>query len=263
MKPMQNRHFRAFVRTSACGSFPGSFLLIFLIVSSADLGAAHASPPQREPAPFLARELPAGAYRAETFALGIPKALAGIQATFTENLVRKQAWVQAYLKRLDLKPGQTLPYDPEFGISREQYERLMQAYKQPAIAPQQTVQIEVSVSRGRTQLRAPAPLKSLDRYAIAADGTLTGPDGFHCSPERVTDRTALFGVWSGTSWNLETGDPEGGTYRSFELAIGRTRAGRTFLSLQDTQLADWKRVASDKVLTWLAKTGPGPATEDK
>lgn len=251
---MQNRSFQSFCRASARGLFPGSFLVVFLIVSVTTFGSAHASPAQKEPAPFLARELPPGTYRAETFAMGIPKALAGIQATFAENLARKQAWLQGYLKRLDLKPGQTLPYDPEFGISREQYEQLLRAYEQPAVMPQQTVQIEVSVRRGSMQFRAPAPLQFLDRYAIAADGTLTGPDGFRLSPEQVTEQTARFGVWSGTSWHLESGQPESGRSRSFELAIGRTRAGRIFLSLEDSQLEDKKRVASDKVLTWLTKT---------
>ena len=209
-----------------------------------------------DPACFLAGSLPPGAYRAETFTFGLPGELAGVQARFAQAVAKKQEWFQAYLARLNLKPGEILPYHEEMGVSRAEYEALTRAYANPPLLPQTTIEVQVDCREGSMRLHAKSPNDFLDRLQIDPDGTLHGPMGLKCSPEAVKSRRAKFGTWSGTSWFFESADAAQGSARTFELAIGKTEeAGRRVLYLEHSLTEKKKPVAADRLLAWLTRAG--------
>lgn len=202
---------------------------------------------------FLGETLPAGSYRAENFTMGIPKALAGVQARFTAAVAQQQTWLNGYLAKLNLKPGDQLPYDERLGVTRAEYDALTKAYNEPTIMPLQTRAVTVEVADGTLRFRAGPPLEFIGLFRIDPDGTLHGPGGLTCRPEAVTALRAKFGTWSGTSWRYESAASD--AHRGFELSVGQLVAThRRFLYLDDSQDSG-KGIKAQRVLTWLDRTG--------
>lgn len=201
---------------------------------------------------FLRSALPRGSYRAESFTLGIPNELAGVQSRFADAVARKQSWFQAYVAKLNLQPGEPLPYHEQMEVSRAEYEALTKAYERPAIIPLQTIEIRVDCANGITRLHAKAPHDFLGQVEIDSSGVLHGPFQLKCGPEAVKSRRARFGTWSGTTWLLESGNVDRGDVRHFEFTVGKLdESGRLVLVFNHSLGERGKRLASDQLLAWL------------
>jgi hypothetical protein len=138
------------------------------------LGVAEGTARGTEAFCYLGNVLPAGSYRAETFSLGVPKELAGVQAKFAEAVAKKQEFFQAYVAKLKLKPGEPLPFCEEMGMAREDYEALTKAYANPGIIRGETIDVQVDCSNGSMRFRAKQPNDFVSQVQVDAKGTLSG-----------------------------------------------------------------------------------------
>lgn len=210
-----------------------------------------------EPSAYLGSALRPAHYRADTFTMGIPTTLAEVQRRFADAVARKQAWVQAYIARLNLKPGAPLPYDEAMEVTREEYAALVAAYASPSILPLGTTYLDVEVRDGVTHLRVEPPYDFMKDISIDKSGVLHGPMNLEARPKNVSSLRAKFGSWSGTSWQLEVGDNSTESFRTFELSIGKLDdSKRMFLSFADHKVENKKAVFSHVLLAWLSDEKP-------
>ncbi|QSQ25112.1 hypothetical protein JY651_09355 [Pyxidicoccus parkwayensis] len=202
---------------------------------------------------FLTRELPAGSYRAETFTMGIPKELGKAHETLARSVAAKHEWFQDYMSKLNLKPGEPLPYTPEMGLSEAEYAALLKAYQQPTMMSLTTTDVRVTTEKGVTRFQAAPPHDFLNAISIDSSGKLTGNE-IVVQPKVVKSQRAKFGVWSGTTWFHEAADLNKGDARAFEFSIGKLDdTGRVFVVLTDKFIKGRQRVASNQFMAWLSQ----------
>jgi len=199
----------------------GKLLLSLAIgLSAAGLASAAQGDTSRTVLDFL----PVGESRVEIVALALPAECQELEARFEEAVRAQPDWFMSYAAGAEdtLASGEPLPYHENFGLSREEYERMLWGMlHEVTLVP---VDVDTLILRkygerytfvGGRKLAALWGL-SFDE----ASGELITSDGERVIPEWVAAREAPIGVWSGVSWTSEVGDPAAGSARRLAVSSG-------------------------------------------
>jgi hypothetical protein len=135
-------------------------------------------------------------------------------------IANDQKWFLDYVKQHETDSG-LLPYNPRFGISKEEYERIAHLKLQLREIARFDIKVKPG-PQGGWVLDAPANAKALTGFSFAADGksattpegTLPASDDIHAVGARLPT-----GDWDGVSF-ATAGDPQNGA-PSITLALGK------------------------------------------
>jgi hypothetical protein len=171
----------------------------------------------------------------------IPKEVKDILARFDSAIAANKQWFEEYRSR-SAAGGKPLPYDPRFGISAEEYQRLQQLERQPprlVIIAQKNVTVarerNVLHFRGEDEARIFGYLEvDLQQQRIVFAG-----DTLPYAGSMKADQLAAFHLTQGYSWRFQKVDVNSTlqnyrvTARVAEIDMGvAADGGRTFLLIK-------------------------------
>jgi hypothetical protein len=176
---------------------------------------------RREPVPVvLTGEMtgpvafpPAGRHKVDLLTTGstpAPEAEA-LGKKFHEALAADPAWLQSYLKELDLAPGELLPYHEKMGVTKEEYATLMEAVRNMALTKVSDAAVRFSQAKGQVVLHIEGVALPAEAFVFSADGQT-----MNCALGRSAARTTIdqkdesspTGAWKGSQWVITKGKPE-------------------------------------------------------
>jgi hypothetical protein len=129
---------------------------------------------------------------------------------FQAAVAKNKAWFMGYVKKHEKDPGD-LPYDPRFGVTKDEYDRIAH----PKLQLKEIGQLKITVktdAKGAKILDVPANAKALSGISVAAGGTrATSPAGDLQPGDDIhnADTEAPTGAWNGVSFHTD-GDPQHG-----------------------------------------------------
>lgn len=155
--------------------------------------------------------------------LGAEPEIEKLAQRMAEAIKAEQAWFTQHLQKLNLKPGQLLPYHPKLGLSEAEYKTLMASMGKLKL-----------VKTGEVRLRFE---RTTDGVVLRCTGTKLPLDGLviDLSKDAVVTRLATLdtrsaidqknadsplGRWTGLQWKKETQKGPNDLF-SEKLAIGR------------------------------------------
>jgi len=232
------------------------FAALALIACSRE---APTPPPSSTPSPaapvaLRAREhwldLEPGHHTAVPVTPSLPAELGDVQMRFAQAMATQQDWLQKYLAELQLPPGTTLPYHPNFAITEAEYHKLTHAYEHPVFAEGGRHDLELRVDGDALRFTAAGALAPLVPLVIEAGGRLRYGELVVDRPERVENLEASFGTWSGFSWRRDVSNVSARQLDILEFALGRT-PDRRFLHLSRRRSDGAAMAENIELLAWI------------
>ncbi len=196
---------------------------VLLLVGAGRVSAQPASASQSPP-DSIARLLPVGEVRVSVMRLSGPPRLDGLMRRFREAISRDPAWMQQYVRENDLPAGETLPYHPNMGLSREEYDDMVLLMGRMVLMPVSEARLTIArLSSGITLDGEPDLARFTGITVDPERATVQTPLGTLAEVERVHPSAgqAITGPWDGYAWVLDEFDPDTGTGVRITLDLGR------------------------------------------
>ena len=102
---------------------PQRFLLSLLIVFQVACGQTVQQPNKSKPFAFLDSLLKKDNYTAEFLDFEYPKEIQEITMRFQKSVAERKEWFQEYYSK-NYKEGEGMPYNENFGITKEEYQKI-------------------------------------------------------------------------------------------------------------------------------------------
>ncbi|HVU56678.1 MAG TPA: hypothetical protein VHD83_16560 [Puia sp.] len=156
-----------------------------------------------------------------------PADIRDILLRFNSAIAANREWFTAYSSRLS--PGQPLPYDPKFGITQGEYERIKSMDKvHPALKVVDTQRVNVLRQGDRISFKGEGEGRILGylefdlgkNVLLFAGDTIPFAGGVH------TNTAMAYGLFNSYTWRLQRTDLSGGlqadqlTARVIEIELG-------------------------------------------
>jgi hypothetical protein len=189
---------------------------------------------------------------AKVMALVSSKEVEPIAAKLKVELSKHTQWLTQYLK--NRQPGQPLPYHPNFGITKAEYNTLLQAANQIQLMNTGNIDVEFQQREPgviTVKTTNPSPINGL-----RIEGkTVTTPYGKTTVFADInnTDKDSATGAWKGVQWRLTDFDEAAiGTQsldkikgKEVKFAVGKlskTGEGILYYSVKDIDLSQHKNI---------------------
>jgi len=186
---------------------PQRFLLSLLIVFQVACGQTAQQPNKSKPFAFLDSLLKKDNYTAEFLDFEYPKEIQEITMRFQKSVAERKDWFQEYYSK-NYKEGEGMPYNENFGITKEEYQKIKDLVKTPpTIVVRSTASLKVNRNSNTFSFKASASdLKFLESLKIDFTNEVVTfmNDTIPFSSEINTPGTTPFGEWHGYSWTKET-----------------------------------------------------------
>ncbi len=250
---------------SACNTLLASFLAVLCLAGCGDsddtgAGPAKAPPPRprppRQAAPderaqpaapstgapsgdalSTASLLPVGTHAVDLMDAAYPPEVAEIWRRIQQAQLKHPQWLPEYTAA-HAKEGEPLPYHPNFGVSREDYQKALAG--EPRIV--KVGQAELTIERrsdGALALRGSGVCAALEGIVLnPSDRSLTTPLGACGAPTVVRGRQMRnLGLWDGYAWVREDDRlAASGDALFLRFQVGRFRdTGRTLIYYRATR----------------------------
>ncbi len=183
--------------------------------------------------------------KADLMTLQASKQLQTISQKMKEALSQNQTWLQAYIKKHQKTQG-ALPYNSKMGISKEEYQYLINNQNH-AMRLHKKASIKLRFeSKGDTIVIHSEPKTPLDGAVLTESkaktmlGTLD-----QTSSINQTDPNSLTGAWTGKQWKLEQIDVAKQKMNQVKIAIGtlsESDEGIVYFNLKYINPAKNKRI---------------------
>lgn len=166
--------------------------------------------------------LPADSVEADASYLGADQETERISEKMVQALASDRDWLRAYIGKLNLKPGETLPYHPRFGVTKSEYELLVSKVDKLSLISIGKVEVKVEKSPDRTTLVIVGDKLRLSLLVNTSKNTFTTSRGELTKRTQVNvDKSSPLGPWTGEQWSRI--DEKSGF--SEKLAIGKSSDG--------------------------------------
>ena len=139
----------------------------------------------------------------ETIGPAIPADMQPILIKFNNAIAANQSWFREYRNTY---PNQTLPYDPHFGITADEYRRVLRLQAvPPPLVPIDSQSIIVLKDGGFIHFKSTGEDHLLDYlYIDPAHRVLEyGGDTIPFAGPATAGKNSRFGQWHGFTWHLE------------------------------------------------------------
>jgi hypothetical protein len=158
-------------------------------------------------------------------------------------LETNQDWLMNFIKE-NAKPGQPLPYDKNFGLTRDEYNEFLSLGQKRELQSVKTVDLTVTTNDNVLEFHTGGVLPDLEavkfrRQDLAIKtpfGTLTNPAPAHY------EGSGPIGAYTGYQWAFEAGDKDLNNYTSASFLAGKAKSGRNFIYYKGGSMKDKKPV---------------------
>jgi len=156
-----------------------------------------------------------------------PADIRAILLRFNNAIATNKEWFTAYSSHLS--PGQPLPYDEKFGITREEYERIKSIDKvHPALKAVDTQRISILRQDDRISFKGEGEGRILDylQFDLGRNVLLFAGDTIPFAAGMNTTTAMAYGLFNSYTWRLQRTDVSGGlqadqlTVRVIEIELG-------------------------------------------
>jgi hypothetical protein len=190
--------------------------------------------------PLVAADIfpPIGSHSADLLVLGMPKEAEEIGRRLQQALAADPTWLKSYLAGQNLKPGDILPYNVKFGITKDEYALFVRSMDKMTLNKVGEVIVHVKKLDNKEVISIEGVTLPVNTFEFSADGeTMTCALGHTTEQTTIdqSDATSPTGKWHGTQWALQQGEPNtNGTddFLSLKLAIGVDAMDRNLLYLR-------------------------------
>jgi hypothetical protein len=146
-------------------------------------------------------------------------------------IAKDREWFLSFVK--SAAPGEPLPYDPRFGITKDEFDEMRKLGKRARLIKVKTVKLHV-VKEGRViAFDGGKDLPELTGVKLdLAANVVTTPFGEAKESSRIeaTEEQKLTGPWNGLQWKLEQGSERPLRFTIAKLALGKLqKSGRGIL----------------------------------
>lgn len=183
-----------------------------------------------------------GRHDAICYTVGGSDRVEAISKKMGVGIAKNREWFEAYLKKLNLKPGELLPYHENLGITREEYDFFIGNIKKLILVKFADAVVDVRSDQGGVKLRITGVNLPVSEYEFSMDGAqLKCAYGIakDMSDFDQTDPDSTMGRWKGRSWKIQEGEADPTSlqdYLTFQFAIGRDESGRRLIYIRSSGL---------------------------
>lgn len=144
--------------------------------------------------------------KAKVMALSTSKELTLISQKIQQGIANHQQWFKQYVNKL--KAGEIMPYHPNLGISKAEYQQLISA-KELSLKEVDAITLEFKPEKNGNiiiKTKSGSPLNGI----IVQEDSVTTPYGQtnQCTPIYNSDKKSLTGPWTGIQWRLSDFDEQ-------------------------------------------------------
>jgi hypothetical protein len=212
-------------------------------------------------APVIAADFfpSAGDHAAEMYVLGMPKEAEAVAAKMQKALAADPQWIQTYLKEKNPKPGEILPYNEKFGITKEEYDLFIRATKSMTLNKVADVVVNVAKSKDKVTILINVPTLPVRQFEFTPAG-----EEMSCSLGSAKQHTEInqtnadapTGKWNGFQWTLEQGTPAVQSQTDWwglKFAIGHDEFSRELIYLDIKGQKQGKSLLASVLVRWSEK----------
>ena len=188
--------------------------------------------------------------------------LQAIMIKLNNAIAANKDWVAEYMNK-NYKPGEGMPYNEKFGITREEYDKIKSAdessYTLHKVNSENVTVIKTTSAigfRGADSFRIIGYLKFSQDY----NAVIFGEDTIPFSAEINATSATPFGQWHGYSWDYEKSNQQGNadidihqlSAKIIEIDMGKTiRDNRTFLRIKYQQVEQGEKKANMDLMGFI------------
>jgi hypothetical protein len=199
-------------------------LLSLVIVCQVAYGQTVHESNKSKPFAFLDSLLKKDNYTAEFLDFEYPKDILEITMRFQKTIAEKKEWYQEYFSK-NYKEGEGMPYNENFGITKEEYQKIKDLNKTPpTIVVRRTALLKTNRNSNIFSFTASAnDLKFLESLKIDFRNEVVTfmNDTIPFSSEINAPGTTPFGEWHGYSWIKETSNQAKNDDLQIDSLIGK------------------------------------------
>ena len=181
---------------------------------------------------------PVGDHAAELMVISGPKEAEEIMKRMKKALAADPAWLKSYFEEKKPKPGESLPYHEKFGISKKEYDLVVQSIGKLTLNKVADVIVRVKKTENKVFVSIEGADLLVNAFEFGVDGkSMTCAKGSTMERAEInqTNAAAPTGKWSGTKWVLEQGilDPSSkDDCLSLSIGVGVDDKGRNMIYLR-------------------------------
>jgi len=165
-------------------------------------------------------------------------------------------WFVNYIKA-NAKPGQPLPYDKNFGLTKDEYNEFLSLGEKRELKCVETVDLTVTTNGNSFEFHTGGALPDLEavkflRQDLAVKtpfGTLTNPAPAHY------EGSGPIGSYTGYQWQFEAGGKDLNNYISASFLVGRAKTGKNFIYYKGSNVKDGNAVKDAKIFIYYDGSG--------
>lgn len=198
----------------------------------------------------------AGSHAAVCYTVGGSERTEAIAQKMGEAIARNREWMDAYLKKLNLKPGELLPYHENLGISREDYEFFLSDFKKLHLIKFADVTVVIQPADKETKLFIQGINLPVAEYSFSTEDSRLSC-GYGTTSETTdfdqTNPESPLGKWRGREWRIKEGEADLATladYLMFQFSMGQDETGRNIIYIKSSGLKDNQAINWGCIIRW-------------
>lgn len=186
------------------------------------------------------RLIPVGTFRVAVIDAVVPPRLQALLPRFQAAMQKNRAWAQSYARE-NARPGEPLPFHPNFGLSREEYAEMLRLMGQMKMGKTAEATVSVTAKDNRFTFNGGKSLPELTGIVVDLErnrvetplGTTTASRPVRPGPEQKGT-----GAWSGVLWGRADQGAARGEGTLLNFGLGRLQqSGRGILYYDGRRLA--------------------------
>ncbi len=225
--------------------------LLFLLAACETTAPQAPAPQATAPGPLtIADLLPEGTVNADILAVRIPPRAEELAEKMRNAFREKPEWLADYIKR-NAQPGKPLPYHPNFGVTKDEYDELLQLSKKPRIVTIDTKPVSFDKQDNAFTISSNGAFPFLDGTVIdTRQMSVTTRYGVLRSAQWQTSKglDSAIGEWRGYNWHIERLGMGTDGARSIHLELYRLASGETYIDFKAVIVANDQAAAKEVIL---------------
>ena len=235
------------------------YLFLISLISLQSSGQTHQDSSQKA-FQFVDSLLMPGNHGYQLMDFIYPQELLDISIKLQKAVAANRQWWADYIQNHDVQ-GEDLPYDPHFGISEQEYNKIRHM---DSITPEKKVmkagQIVIKKANGLISLSSPGDYRVLDfiRINVPEQYMIFEKDTIPFQYAMNVPNNKMQGPFKGYSWNLFTNNqpdyviPDKLTSKNINLIFAIiTNTGQKFIRVKYMNIKDGKPIANNDLCFYL------------